>query len=119
MPYNVKQSNHKCLVESRLHTFLVIKLVAELFDQLIDLGVHNHLVLIANAVFTQKVEFDVVIGHAFHILNLPQVRKQLSSDMATILKPLNTPWKSPADTFLLHNVGFHPFSSGTKDFKTK
>lgn len=52
-------------------TFFVSKLLAELFYQLVDLGMDNHLILVANAVLTQEVELDVVARHALHILDLP------------------------------------------------
>lgn len=56
------------------HTFALLCLGAELLDQLPDLTIHLHFILVADAVLTQEVKFDVVcrLLHALYILYLPQ-----------------------------------------------
>lgn len=72
-------------------TFLVSKLLAEFLDQLVHLGVHNHLILVPDAVLTQEVKLDVIARHALHILNLPADTSNHISWMQSHLKQHRRP----------------------------
>ncbi len=61
-------------------TLVVGRMLAELLDERIHLGMHHHLVLIPDAVLSQEVKLDMVTWHALHILNLHKTTQALTTD---------------------------------------
>lgn len=68
-------------------TLLGAGLLAELLDQLVNLGMHHHFILIPDAVLTQEVKLDVIAFQALNILHLHSAR------------PGTTQWKQLQFTF--------------------
>ncbi len=65
-----KDEQAECSADAGRLTLVVGRVVAELLDERIHLGMHHHLVLIPDAVLSQEVKLDMVTRHALHILNL-------------------------------------------------